>query len=60
MILKLLMMTFQSKFTMILFMQLIHKKRFLLKSDLELFSQYRLSIDDHINTSEITFFNVVS
>ncbi|MBT4222413.1 MAG: carboxy terminal-processing peptidase [Cryomorphaceae bacterium] len=35
------------------------QKRFLLKSDLELFSQYRLSIDDQINTSEITFFNVV-
>ena len=35
------------------------QKRFLLKSDLELFSQYRLSIDDQINTSEITFFNLV-
>ncbi len=35
------------------------QERFLLKSDLELFSQYRLSIDDQINTSEITFFNVV-
>jgi len=35
------------------------QKRFLLKSDLELFSQYRLSIDDQINTSEIAFFNIV-
>ena len=35
------------------------QKRFLLKSDIELFSQYRLSIDDQINTSDITFFNVV-
>ena len=35
------------------------QKRFLLKSDLELFSQYRLSIDDQINSSDITFFNVV-
>lgn len=35
------------------------QKRFLLKSDLELFSQYRLSIDDQINSSDIAFFNVV-
>ena len=35
------------------------QKRFLLKSDLELFSQFRLSIDDQINSSDITFFNVV-
>jgi carboxyl-terminal processing protease len=35
------------------------QKRFLLKSDLELFSQFRLSIDDQINSSDIAFFNVV-
>ena len=35
------------------------QKRFLLKSDLELFSQYRLSIDDQIKSSDITFFNLV-
>ena len=35
------------------------QKRFLLKSDLELFSQYRMSIDDQINSSDIAFFNVV-
>ena len=35
------------------------QKRFLLKSDIELFSQFRLSIDDQINSSEIAFFNVV-
>jgi len=35
------------------------QKRFLLKSDIELFSQYRLSIDDQINSSDIAFFNVV-
>ena len=35
------------------------QKRFLLKSDLELFSQFRLSIDDQINSSDITFFNLV-
>ena len=35
------------------------QKRFLLKSDLELFSQFRLSIDDQINSSDIAFFNEV-
>ena len=35
------------------------QKRFLLKSDIELFSEYRLLIDDQINSSDITFFNVV-
>ena len=35
------------------------QKRFLLKSDIELFSQYRLLIDDQIKSSEITFFNTV-
>ncbi|MDA8547149.1 carboxy terminal-processing peptidase [Flavobacteriaceae bacterium] len=35
------------------------QKRFLLKSDLELFSQFRLSIDDQINSSDIAFFNLV-
>ena len=35
------------------------QRRFLLKSDLELFSQYRLSIDDQIKSSDITFFNLV-
>ena len=35
------------------------QKRFLLKSDIELFSQYRLLIDDQIKSSDITFFNVV-
>jgi carboxyl-terminal processing protease len=35
------------------------QKRFLLKSDIELFSQYRLSIDDQIKSSDITFFNLV-
>ena len=35
------------------------QKRFLLKSDIELFSQYRLLIDDQINSSDITFFNLV-
>ena len=35
------------------------QKRFLLKSDLELFSKYRLSIDDQIKSSDITFFNLV-
>ena len=35
------------------------QKRFLLKSDLELFSQFRLSIDDQINSSNIAFFNLV-
>lgn len=35
------------------------QKRFLLKSDIELFSQYRLLIDDQINSSDITFFNIV-
>jgi carboxyl-terminal processing protease len=35
------------------------QKRFLLKSDIELFSQFRLSIDDQINSSDIAFFNVV-
>jgi carboxyl-terminal processing protease len=32
------------------------QKRFLLKSDIELFSQYRLLIDDQINSSDIAFF----
>ena len=35
------------------------QKRFLLKSDIELFSQYRLLIDDQIKSSDITFFNIV-
>ena len=35
------------------------QKRFLLKSDLELFTQYRLSVDDQIDSSDIAFFNVV-
>ena len=35
------------------------QKRFLLKSDIELFSQYRLLIDDQINSSDIAFFNLV-
>ena len=35
------------------------QKRFLLKSDIELFSEYRLLIDDQINSSDITFFNIV-
>ena len=35
------------------------QRRFLLKSDLELFSQYKLSIDDQIKSSDITFFNLV-
>ena len=35
------------------------QKRFLLKSDIELFSQFRLSIDDQINSSDIAFFNLV-
>ena len=35
------------------------QKRFLLKSDIELFSQFRLLIDDQINSSDITFFNLV-
>ena len=35
------------------------QKRFLLKSDIELFSQFRLSVDDQINSSDIAFFNVV-
>ena len=33
------------------------QKRFLLESDIEMFSQYRLLIDDQINSSDITFFN---
>ena len=41
-----------------LLMLLIHKK-FLLKSDIKSFSQYRLSIDDQIKSSDITFFNLV-
>ena len=35
------------------------QKRFLLKSDIELFSQYRLLLDDQIKSSDITFFNLV-
>ena len=35
------------------------QKRFLLKSDIELLSQYRLLIDDQIKSSDITFFNIV-
>ena len=35
------------------------QKRFLLKSDIKSFSQYRLSIDDQIKSSDITFFNLV-
>jgi len=33
------------------------QKRFLLESDIEMLSKYRLSIDDQINSSDITFFN---
>ncbi len=33
------------------------QKRFLLESDIEMLSQYRLLIDDQINSSDITFFN---
>ena len=33
------------------------QKRFLLKSDIEMLSKYRLLIDDQINSSDITFFN---
>ena len=35
------------------------QKRFLLKSDIEFFSQYRLLLDDQIKSSDITFFNIV-
>ncbi len=35
------------------------QKRFFLKSDIKLFSQYRLLIDDQIKSSDITFFNIV-
>tara|TARA_B100000989_G_scaffold240269_1_gene187134 strand:- start:1807 stop:3933 length:2127 start_codon:yes stop_codon:yes gene_type:complete len=35
------------------------QKRFLLKADIESFSQYRLSIDDQIKSSNIAFFNLV-
>ena len=35
------------------------QKRFLLKSDIKLFSQYRLLIDDQIKSSDITFFDIV-
>ncbi len=35
------------------------QKRFLHKSDIESFSQYRLSIDDQIKSSDIAFFNLV-
>jgi len=35
------------------------QKRFLLKSDIELFSQYKFLIDDQIKSSDITFFNIV-
>ncbi len=35
------------------------QKRFLHKSDIEIFSEYRLLIDDQINSSDITFFNIV-
>ena len=33
------------------------QKRFLLESDIEILSKYRLLIDDQINSSDITFFN---
>ena len=33
------------------------QKRFLLESDIEMLSKYRLLIDDQINSSDITFFN---
>lgn len=33
------------------------QKRFLLDSDIEMLSKYRLVIDDQINSSDITFFN---
>ena len=35
------------------------QKRFFLESDIEMFSKYRLLIDDQINSSDITFFNTV-
>ncbi len=35
------------------------QKRFLYESDIEIFSEYRLLIDDQINSSDITFFNIV-
>ncbi len=35
------------------------QKRFLYESDIEIFSEYRLLIDDQINSSDITFFNLV-
>ncbi|MBL6678427.1 MAG: carboxy terminal-processing peptidase [Flavobacteriaceae bacterium] len=34
-----------------------YQKRFLLDSDIEMLSKYRLLIDDQINSSDITFFN---
>ena len=34
------------------------QKRFLLESDIEILSKYRLLIDDQINSSDITFFNI--
>ena len=33
------------------------QKRFLLESDIEMLSKYRLLIDDQINSSDISFFN---
>ena len=35
------------------------QKRFLLESDIEMLSQYKLLIDDQIKSSDITFFNIV-
>ena len=34
------------------------QKRFFLKSDIQILSEYKLLIDDQINSSDITFFNV--
>ena len=34
------------------------QKRFFLESDIQILSEYKLLIDDQINSSDITFFNV--
>ena len=36
------------------------QKRFLLESDIDMLSKYRLLIDDQINSSDITFFNTAT
>lgn len=36
-----------------------YQKRFLLESDIEMLSEYKLLIDDQIKSSDITFFNTV-